>query len=123
VIRFIQCRKKAPVPYLKKLAGTTGLDAINEKSLSQERFMVDSGATNPNLPPTKGDQYIYCIFEIEEKIAGLEKADAVGVWRTMVERRVDTIHNQIEMLDKHHNIKYEKYQKVRELCGKKAKGE
>jgi hypothetical protein len=32
VIRFMQCRKKANVPYIKKLAGTTGLDAINERS-------------------------------------------------------------------------------------------
>jgi hypothetical protein len=32
VIRFMQCRKKAPVPYIKKLAGTSGLDSINERS-------------------------------------------------------------------------------------------
>jgi hypothetical protein len=78
--------------------------------------MVDDGVQLPK----KGDEYIYCIFEIEEKIAGLEKADPVTIWRTMVERRVDTIHNQIEIFDKHHNIKYEKYEKVMELCRKKG---
>jgi hypothetical protein len=106
VMRFMRCMKKRDLVYPKDDKDTTkGLDNLWEPVDWTNGYYQDSEWINRDKAAEPGDEYIYCVFEKEDKPVTVEKTDPIQALRDNVMISLDRIYNKMELMEKKVNSK------------------
>jgi hypothetical protein len=101
VMRFMRCMKKRDLVYPKDDKDTTkGLDNLWEPVDWTSGYYQDSEWINRDKAAEPGDEYIYCVFEKEDKPVAVEKTDPIQALRDNVMISLDKIYNKMELMEK-----------------------